>query len=159
LPILTKLRQYLDEQGVAYEALTHPPAFTAQEVAQAQHVPGRELAKVVIVKAGTRFVMAVLPALRKLDVAKLAAALPEGAAALATEKELAPLFPGCEPGSMPPFGNLFGLPVYVDRGLAEDETIVFEAGTYTDTVRMRYGDFARLVQPTVGDFALTREEL
>jgi len=157
--IAAKLKAYLDEQGIRYEMLTHSPAYTAQEVAAAQHVPGRELAKVVMVKAGNRFVMTVLPASRKLDLLKLANVLPERAARLASEQEFAGLFPGCEPGSEPPFGNLFGLPVYVDTSLTKDEAIVFEAGTYTDTVRMRYADFARLVQPDVGDFALTREEL
>jgi len=158
MPILTKLREFLDKQAVHYETLTHAPAFTAQEVAAAQHVPGRELAKVVIAKAGERFVMAVLPALNKLDLAKLGAALPEKTAQLASEEEFARLFPQCEPGAMPPFGNLFGLPVYVDTSLSRDETIVFQAGTHTETVRLRYAEFARLVAPTVGDFTLRREE-
>jgi len=158
MPILTKLKEFLDEHAVRYETLTHAPAFTAQEVAAAQHVPGRELAKVVIARAGERFVMAVLPAFRKLDLAKLGASLPEKAVGLATEEEFARLFPQCEPGAMPPFGNLFGLPVYVDASLACDETIVFQAGTHTETVRLRYADFTRLVGPTVGDFTLMREE-
>jgi Ala-tRNA(Pro) deacylase len=159
MPILTTLSEFLDKQAVRYETLTHAPAFTAQEVAAAQHVPGRELAKVVIAKAGKRFVMAVLPALHKLDLAKLGAALPEKTAQLASEEEFAQLFPQCEPGAMPPFGNLFGLPVYVDTILSRDETIVCQAGTHTETVRLRYADFARLVAPTVGDFTLRREEL
>jgi len=159
MPILQELKKHLDEQKVRYETLTHAPAFTAQEVAAAQHVPGRELAKVVIAKAGERFVMAVLPAPRKLDLAKLGAALPAKTARLATEEEFARLFPQCQPGAMPPFGNLFGLPVYVDTSLARDEKIVFQAGTHTDTVRMTYADFVRLVSPIVGDFTLVRDEL
>jgi len=159
MPILAKLKAFLDANKTPYEALTHRPAYTAQEVAAAQHVPGRELAKVVVAKAGGRFLMVVLPAPRKVDLGKLAQALPEKAASLATEEEFARLFPECDPGAMPPFGNLFGLPVYVDRSLERDERIVFQAGSHTETVRMKYADFARLVQPTTGDFGLTREEV
>jgi Ala-tRNA(Pro) deacylase len=158
MPILGKLRAHLDEHRVRYETLAHRPAYTAQEVAEAQHVPGRELAKVVIAKAGDRFVMVVLPSPCRLDLAKLGAVLPEREARLASEDEFARLFPRCEAGAMPPFGNLFGLPVYVDGSLARDERVVFQAGTHKDTVRMRYDDFARLVRPTLGDFTLVREE-
>lgn len=158
MPTLTALKRYLEEKRVPFEMLTHPAAYTAQEVAAAQHVPGRDLAKVVIAKTGERFVMAVLPALHRVDLLKLAAAVPERDARLASEPEFAALFPQCEPGAMPPFGNLFDLDVYVDKSLAREEHIVFQAGTHTDTVRMRYSDFAALVRPTVGDFTLLREE-
>lgn len=158
MPILAKLKQYLDTEAVPYEVLTHAPAYTAQEVAAAQHVAGRELAKVVIARTGGAFVMAVLPAPRRLDLLKLGAALGGRDARLATEAEFAQLFPQCDAGAMPPFGNLFGLPVFVDTSLAADETIVFQAGTHTDTVRLRYDDFAALVQPQVRDLTLVREE-
>ena len=152
MPILAKLKEFLDDKGVAYTVLSHSPAFTAEEVAAAQHVPARELAKVVMVKADDRFLMVVLPAPYKVDLQKL----PERRARLATEAEFARIFPHCEPGAMPPFGNLFGLPVYVDHTLGRREEIVFQAGTHTQTVRMKYADFARLVRPTVDDYALVR---
>jgi Ala-tRNA(Pro) deacylase len=157
--ILQKLKEALDREGVPYEVLAHRPVFGAQEVAAAQHVPGRELAKVVVARAGDRFLMAVLPAPEKLDLEKLERHLPEQRAQLATEAEFRDLFPGCEVGAMPPFGNLFGLPVYVDKRLAQDPEIVFEAGNHEQTVRLAYADFARMVRPEVDDFALTREDL
>jgi Ala-tRNA(Pro) deacylase len=154
MPILAKLQEFLDANRVRYAVMSHEPAFTAQQVAAAQHVPGKELAKVVMVRAGDRFLMAVLPATAKLDVHKM----PERGARLATEHEFQSLFPHCEPGAMPPFGNLYGIPVFVDARLAADQEIVFQAGSHTQTVRMRYADFARLVRPLVDDYALTREE-
>jgi Ala-tRNA(Pro) deacylase len=157
MSMLAALRRVLAEHDVPFEVLTHSPAYTAQEVAAAQHVPGRDLAKVVVVKAGTRFVMAVLPATQHLDLLKLAGTLPEREARLATEAEFAELFPGCEPGAMPPFGNLFGMRVYVDESLAAEATIVFQAGTHVETVRMAYRDFAEIVRPLVGDFTLLRD--
>jgi Ala-tRNA(Pro) deacylase len=159
MPVLGKLRSFLDDAGVEYEMLRHERAFTSEAVAAAQHVPGRELAKVVIVRAGDRFLMATLPATSRLDLHKLAELAGERHAVLATEEELARLFPGCEVGAMPPFGNLFDLPVYADRQLADDERIVFEAGTHTDTVRLAWADFVRLVEPTVGDLTLMHEEV
>ncbi len=158
MPILTTLKQYLDTEAVPYEVLTHAPAYTAQEVAAAQHVAGRELAKVVIARADGAFVMAVLPAPRRLDLQKLGAALGARDVRLATEPEFAALFPQCDPGAMPPFGNLYGLPVVVDASLAADETVVFQAGTHTETVRMRYDDFVSLVRPRVRDLTLVRDE-
>lgn len=153
MPILKKLQELLDREGVSYEVLNHPPAYTAQEVAQVQHVPGRELAKVVVVRGSQGFALFVLPAIYKVDVTKAQATLGDPQARLANEEEFRSLFPDCEVGAMPPFGNLFGLPVFVDPALAQDETIVFNAGTHTQTVRMRYADFARLVQPKVASFA------
>ncbi len=160
MAILETLQRYLDEHRVAYEILTHPPAYTAQEVAAAQHVRGRDLAKVVIVEAGDRPVMVVLPATRRLDLLKLRPLLASNVQLrLAHENEFEHLFGPCEPGAMPPFGNLYGLPVYVDRSLTAEETIVFQAGTHTETVRMRAADFVDLVKPVVDDFTLRREEI
>jgi Ala-tRNA(Pro) deacylase len=153
MPILTRLKEFLDGNNVKYVSMTHAPAYTAQEIAAAQHVPGEEFAKVVIARAGGRFVMAVLEAPQRLDLDKLARQLPEKQAALASENEFKGLFPQCEPGAMPPFGNLFGLEVFVDRDLERDEEIVFQAGTHRDTVRMAYADFVRLVRPTVAPLA------
>ena len=155
MPILTKLREYLDTQKVPYEVLSHRQAFTAQEIAQAQHVPGRELAKVVMVRSGGAFVMLVVPAPYRVDLERAKSAVGKTDLVLATEDEFRGLFPQCEAGAMPPFGNLYGLPVYVDQTLTRDEEIVFNAGTHTQTVKMKYADFARLVQPKVVAVAAT----
>ena len=155
MPILRKLREYLDHNKVPYEVLSHRQAFTAQEVAAAQHVSGREVAKVVMLRSGARYVMTVLPAPSRVDVDAARQALGTPDLVLASEQEFAGLFPQCEAGAMPPFGNLYDLPVYVDRSLTEDEDIVFNAGTHTQTVKMKYADFARLVQPKVVSVAAT----
>jgi len=159
MPILRKLRAFLNREGVAYDVMRHPRAYTSEGVAAAQHVPGRELAKVVIAKARESFVMAVLPATSRLDVHKLGDLTGDPHTVLASEDEFAGLFPGCEVGAMPPFGNLYDLPVYTDPRLAEDDSIVFEAGTHTETVRLAWDDFVRLVQPTVGDLTLMHEDV
>jgi Ala-tRNA(Pro) deacylase len=153
MAILAKLSEYLDRHHVRYEVLSHRQVFTAQETAQAQHVHGREMAKVVIVRSGSEFAMIVLPAPSRVDIERAGAVMNKPDLALATEDQFASLFPGCEPGAMPPFGNLYGLPVWVDRPLTRDEHIVFNAGTHTQTVRMRYGDFAQLVHPNVAALA------
>jgi Ala-tRNA(Pro) deacylase len=153
MPILTKLREFLDSHDVKYEVRSHRQAFTAQEVAAAQHVPGRELAKVVILRSGAEFLMAVLPAPYRVDLDRARITVGKPELSLATEEQFKDLFPQCEAGAMPPFGNLYRLPVYVDQSLTKDEDIVFNAGTHTQTVTMKYADFARLVQPTVASFA------
>jgi Ala-tRNA(Pro) deacylase len=149
MPILTKLKEFLDANRVRYEVRMHRPAFTAQEVAAAEHVPGREMAKVVILRDGDEYLMAVLPAPCHVDLERLGKAAGRANVHLATEAQFASLFPGCDPGAMPPFGNLYGLPVWVDESLTRDEEIVFNAGTHEQTVHMRYADFARLAQPKV----------
>ena len=156
MPILTELREFLDKNGVPYEVAEHRQAFTAQEVAQAQHVPGRELAKVVILRSGAEFMMVVMPAPYRIDLERAKAAIGKSDLALATEEQFKGLFPHCEAGAMPPFGNLYNLPVYVDPSLTRDEAIVFNAGTHTQTVKMKYADFARLVHPKVASFLATR---
>ena len=152
MPILRKLREYLDQNKVVYKVLEHRPAFTAQEVAAAQHIPGKELAKVVMLRSGADFLMVVVPAPYRVDLERAKGATGKDVV-LATEQEFAGLFPQCEPGAMPPFGNLYSLPVWVDRSLTKDEEIVFNAGTHTQTVKMKYADFARLVQPKVASLA------
>ena len=116
-----KLKQYLDSQRIKYVAITHSPAFTAMEVAQSAHIPGRELAKTVMVKLDGKMAMAVLPSLRKVDLNLLRESVGAQEAQLATETEFKSLFPDCETGAMPPFGNLYGLDVYVSPSLAEDD--------------------------------------
>lgn len=156
MPILTKLRECLDRSGVQYEVTSHRQAFTAQEVAQAEHIPGKELAKVVMLRSAKSFYMVALPAPYRVDLAKAKAALGAADLALATEEEFAGLFPQCEAGAMPPFGNLYNLPVYVDESLTKDDTIVFNAGNHTQTVKMKYADFARVVRPQVISVAGSR---
>ena len=153
MPILTQLREFLDRNQVPYDVVDHREAFTAQEVAEVEHIPGMELAKVVILRGGATYLMAVLPAPYRVDLDRAASTFGKKDLRLATEDEFKGLFPHCEPGAMPPFGNLFNLPVYVDQTLARDEQIVFNAGTHTQTVKMRYADFVRLVRPTVASFA------
>jgi Ala-tRNA(Pro) deacylase len=144
---------YLRENKVPFEIQHHAVAYTAQEVAAAEHVPGRMLAKVVILLGDGKLSMFVLPAPARVDLEKAAAVLGAKEARLAHEDEFAERFPGCEVGAMPPFGSLYDVPLYVDKSLAEDETIVFEAGTHTDTMSMKYADFERLTKPTVAEFA------
>lgn len=153
MSIARRVKTYLEEEGVAYEHSEHPPAFTAQEVAAAEHVPGKELAKTVMLTDGEAFVMAVLPATRRiaLDDLREVAGLPD--LRLAEEDEFAGLFPNVETGAMAPFGNLYDVPVFVDQALREDESITFNAGTHTDTIRMAYADFERLVGPVVAEFS------
>jgi Ala-tRNA(Pro) deacylase len=152
-----KLESYLRENGVAYETQHHPQAFTAQEVAASEHIPGRILAKVVIVIADGQPTMLVLPANQHVYLPEVARVLKAKEAHLAEESEFAPLFPDCEVGAMPPFGNLYSLPVYVDAVLTNEDRFYFQAGSHTDTMSMSYSDFARLVKPTVT--ALTLHEL
>lgn len=150
---LKRLMQFLDDSGVSYETIAHTTACTAQGLAAAMHVPGREVAKCTVVKVDDRFGMAVLPAPRRVNLDALRTMTHSGSVALATEVELADLFPGCEVGAMPPFGNLYGLPVWVDESLQKDPTIVFNAGNHREVVRMAYADFERLVHPAIGSFA------
>ena len=148
-----ELEAYLRESKVPFQAQHHAVAYTAQEVAASEHVPGRMLAKVVIVVGDGKLSMLVLPAPARVDVDRAAASLGAKELRLAHEDEFADRFPGCEVGAMPPFGNIYDLPVFVDKSLAEDETIVFEAGTHTDTMSMKYADFERLVKPQAAEFA------
>jgi Ala-tRNA(Pro) deacylase len=147
-----RLEDCLRENGVPFEVQHHPRAITAQEVAATEHVPGQMLAKVVMVLADGEMVMLTLPAPYQVDLEKVGKLLGAEEARLA-EEEFEGAFPDCEVGAMPPFGNLYDLPVYVEEALAEDETIFFRAGTHTDTMSVRYADFEQLVEPTVAEFA------
>lgn len=152
MAVVARLRNYLDEHGIKYSVISHSLAYTAQELAALTHVRGKELAKTVVVRAGDQFVAVTLPAHHTVVLEQLSRAL--GAdVRLATEAEMMNLFPGCEVGAMPPFGNLYGVPVWVAEPLTRDEEIVFNAGTHTDAIRMRYRDFDRLVKPHVGAFS------
>jgi Ala-tRNA(Pro) deacylase len=149
-----RLENYLRENAVPFEVQHHPRTITAQEVAAAEHVPGKMLAKVVVVMADGEMVMLALPASYQVDLEKVGAVMGADEVRLADEEGFEDAFPDCEVGAMPPFGNLYDLPVYVEQALAEDETIFFRAGTHTDTMSIGYADFERLVEPTVTDFAL-----
>ena len=148
-----RLESYLRENRVPFETQHHPRAVTAQEVAATEHVPGKMLAKTVMVLADGQMAMLALPAPHQVDLDKAAAALRAKEARLAEEEEFEDTFPDCEVGAMPPFGNLYGVPVYVEESLTEDETIVFRSGTHTDTMSVGYADFERLVEPIVAEFA------
>lgn len=148
-----RLESYLRENGVTFEVEHHPRVITAQEVAATEHVPGKMFAKVVMVLADENIAMLVLPAPHHVNPEKAAEVLGVREVHLADEERFEDTFPDCEVGAMPPFGNLYGVPVYADASLAEDETIFFRAGTHTDTMSVRYDDFQRLVEPTVVEFA------
>lgn len=154
MAILGRLEDFLRSNKVSYEMVTHPEAFTAQEIAAAMHVKGKELAKVVIVKAGEKFVMMVLPASWQVDFSRLREVLGEKDVRLAREEEFKKLFPDCEPGGEPPFGNLYDLETIVDSSLAEDEQIFFNAGNHQDAIGMSYSDFVKIVKPRVAEFAV-----
>ena len=153
MSVAAKLKQYLDENKVEYDVLSHTRTYTAQDTAQAAHVPGSELAKSVVVKADDRFVLVILPAPRRADLERLKDILGAREVRIAEESEFTSQFPGCAVGAMPPFGNLYGLDIYVDESLAQDEQIVFNAGTHVDAIQMRYKDFNRLAIPKITTFA------
>jgi Ala-tRNA(Pro) deacylase len=148
------LREFLDYHLVKYVVITHSPTFKAQEIAAATHIPGKELAKTVIVEIDGKMAMAVLPASQKVDLELLREAVGAERVTLAREKAFRDRFPECDLGAMPPFGNLYDMDVYVADSLTEDEEIAFNAGSHTQLVRMAYRDFERLVQPEVMRFAV-----
>lgn len=148
-----KLKEFLDSNKVKYEAISHTPAFSAQQIAASAHIPGKELAKTVIIKIDGDYAMAVLPASSKVDLQLLKEVTGASKIELATEQEFEKLFPECDIGAMPPFGNLYGMDVYASRNLAEDEEIAFNAGSHTELLKLSYADFERLVKPKVLDFS------
>jgi Ala-tRNA(Pro) deacylase len=144
-----KLRDFLDANRVKYVSIKHSPAYTAQQIAASAHVPGKELAKTVMVKLDGKMAMVVLPASFKVDLDLLKMASGAKKVELATENEFKGMFPECDPGAMPPFGNLYGMDVYAGETLAEDEEISFNAGSHTELIKLAYQDFERLVKPRV----------
>jgi Ala-tRNA(Pro) deacylase len=151
--IPTRLLDFLNESKVKYQVVHHPVAFTAQELAAIEHVKGKQHAKVVMVRAGAKPVMAVLPADHRVDL-ELLGKVAGGVCVLAGEDEFKGIFPDCQTGTMPPFGRLYGVDVYMDESLKDDGAIVFEAGTHTDAVRISYIDYERLAKPVVAKFAV-----
>ena len=153
---INALRELLDHNNIKYTVITHSVAYTAQGIAALTHIPGREMAKTVIVNIDDSLAMVVLPASCQVDLAALQAETGASSIALAKEKDFMHCFPGCETGAMPPFGNLYGMKVFVDKTLTEDEEIAFNAGSHRELMRLAYEDFARLVEPTVLQFAAPR---
>lgn len=151
--IAVKVKKYLDEKHVGYQILQHSLAYTAMEIAGAQHVPGKQLIKSVIVKADNRYIMCLLCSTHLINFTKLKKILQVRDLYLATEHEVEGLFPDLEIGAEPPFGELYGLDVYIDRTVSENDDIIFNAGTHTDTVKMRYNDFIHLVNAKTANFA------
>jgi Ala-tRNA(Pro) deacylase len=149
MPILKRLKEVLDEAKIPYEVYNHALAYTAQEIAAKQHFPGNQMAKVVMLEADDELVMGVIDGNHKINPETVRASLGASRVRLATEDEFTSRFPECEIGAMPPFGNLFGLRVFVDPALTKDEYIYFNAGNHVQTVRLRYKDFAALVKPRV----------
>ena len=146
------IKKFLDEQKIKYVSIAHSPAFTAQEVAQSAHVPGRIMAKTVIVDLDGEMAMAVLPADRKIALQDLRDVTGSDRVKLATEDAFRQRFPDCETGAMPPFGNLYGMNVYAAESLNGNEELAFNAGTHTEIIKMAYKDFERLVKPKVMSF-------
>jgi Ala-tRNA(Pro) deacylase len=153
MPMLEKLLKFLEENGVQYTRHSHPTAYTAREVASVEHVPAHKVAKAVIFLSENGFGMAVLPGDNMLDLQGMRTLLGVARLRLATEGELSSLFPDCELGAMGPFGNLCGLPVYVDAELAHQDSIAFNAGTHRDVIHMKFSDFQRLVNPKLVDLS------
>jgi Ala-tRNA(Pro) deacylase len=143
------LKRFLGNNHVKYTIITHSPEYTAQEIAASAHIPGKDLAKTVIVKIDGDFAMVVLPASMHVSLTRLKEAAGAGDAEIASEAEFGELFPDCEVGAMPPFGNLYNMPVFAAKELSEDTEITFNAGTHSELVRLAYSDFDKLVHPKV----------
>ena len=148
-----RLEAYLREHQVPFQVQHHAQAFSAQKIAESEHIPGKMVAKTVIIFADSKMISLVLPASYRVDLNKVQAALGSKEIRLAHEVEFTATFPDCEVGTMPPFSNLYGIPVYMEQSLTGLETMVFPVGTYTDTMSLKYADFERLVHPGVMAFA------
>jgi Ala-tRNA(Pro) deacylase len=155
---LTSLRAYLDKHNVKYIVISHSPAFTAQGIAALAHVPGKELAKTVMLKLDDRLVMAVLPASFHVDLLLLKGEAHARTAQLASEEEFKGRFPECETGAMPPFGNLYGIEVFADESLTKDKEISFNACSHRELIRLAWEDFEKLVKPRIISFVRRKAE-
>lgn len=151
--IAAKLKAFLDSQGVKYVTIDHSPAYTAPEVAASAHISGHDFAKTVVIEIGGELAMVVLPANKKIILSDLRDMFGDPGVKLATEDDFIARFPDCELGAMPPFGNLYGLRVYLAQSLTEETEIAFNAGSHREVIKMAFTDFAELVDPVVLDFA------
>ncbi len=156
MSIPKKITEFLDSHQILYQHCTHSPAYTAQGLAHVQHVSGKELAKVVMVVADGKMIMTVLPGSHRIELEPLAKLLRCENIRLATEEEFKDLFPDCELGAMPPFGNLYDIPVWVDQTLETHSAMTFNAGTHVETIQLSFVDFKRLVAPSMGTFSTLR---
>ena len=148
-----KLKEFLDSHKIKYVTITHSLAYTAQEIAASAHVAGKELAKTVMVKLDGKMAMAVVPASYKVNFDLLKTAAGASKLELADEQEFKGMFPESEVGAMPPFGNLYGMEIFVDESLSQDDEIAFNAGSHTELIKLAYRDFERLATPKVAKFA------
>jgi Ala-tRNA(Pro) deacylase len=149
---VTKLTNFLSDEHIDYVTISHTTSYTAQETAASAHVRGIEFAKTVIVKIDGKLAMAVLPAQFKIHLGLLKQETDATRVELASEDDFRGLFPGCETGAMPPFGNLYGMDVYVEDSLLNDEEIAFNAGSHNEIIKLSYQDYMRLVQPMIARF-------
>lgn len=155
MAVSERLQAYLSQAKIPFTVMKHPTVYTAQEIAAAQHVPGRQLAKSVLVKTDRGPVLAVLPAIHRIDLKKLKAVTGAKTLTIAKESDVKAAFPDVEVGAMSPFGNLYNVPVVAEGALQEEESLVFNAGSHTETVKMRAKDFLALVKPKVAAFGET----
>jgi Ala-tRNA(Pro) deacylase len=153
---VNKLKEYLDKMHVKYETIKHDLVYSSQQIAEITHIRGKELAKTVMVKIDGKMAMAVLPASFKVDLFLLQKLAGATIVKIATEAEFKNLFAECEVGAMPPFGNLYDMTVYAEEKLAEDEEIVFNAGTHIELIKLAYKDFERLTKPKIGKFTTSK---
>lgn len=144
-----RFEEYLNSQHIPYENIQHPRAYTAQEIAALTHIPGKNFAKTVILKVDGKMTMLVLPAQYKVDLNQIKRGTGAKYVELASENEFAGMFPECEVGAMPPFGNLYNMDVWVDKSLTQDEEIAFNACNHIELIKMAYSDFEHLVHPKV----------
>lgn len=148
-----RIKKYLKSQKTKYKTLKHSPVYTAQEVAASAHIPGRQLAKAVMIKLDGEMSMAILPASCQVNFDALKKTLKVKKVKLATEKEFKDLLPDCEIGATPPFGNLYDMKVIADKSLSTQEVIAFCAGSHTELIQLSYQDFEKLVKPKVVAFS------
>ncbi|MCL6584632.1 MAG: YbaK/EbsC family protein [bacterium] len=146
---IRKLREFLDQNNIKYVTITHSPAYTAQEIAASAHIPGREMAKTVVVKIDDTMAMVVLPANAQINLDFLKCITGAQRVSLASEEEFKDKFPDSEIGAMPPFGNLYGMQVFVSEALSREKEIAFNAGSHSELIKMSYKDFERIVKPRV----------
>ncbi len=150
---LQKLKEFLNKENIKYISIKHSSAFTAQEIAALAHIPGKELAKTVMVKINGKMAMAVLPASYKIDIHMLQEVTGADNVRLADETEFKDKFPDCEVGAMPPFGNLYNMDVFAAQSLEDDDDIAFNACSHTELIKLSFKDFKRLVNPKILEFS------
>ena len=144
-----QLKEFLDQANVEYMCLSHPPAYTAQELAHHVKIAGDRIVKTVIIELDGKMAMLVMPATWRIRWDRLSRILDTDFVDLADEQEFQDRFPDCEVGAMPPFGNLFGMTVYCAESLTEQPELAFAAGSHSESLHMKTDDFLELVQPMV----------